>query len=156
MSGIREIWVFANHVIRSSRQLVNEKLKPLNLSSAQGNILLHLFTQGDARRQEDLVEQLDISRPAVSKALDALQKKGFIERTRDKEDRRVRRVYLTEKAWQVGPKIESIYNEVLTLAARDLSPEEIKSFIQVFQRVSENFNQTRNKEKAEEEVIHEQ
>lgn len=154
MSGIRDIWGFANNIIRSSRQLVNEKLEPLGLSSAQGNILLHLLTQKDGLRQEDLVEELDISRPAVSRALESLQKKDFIQRIRDREDRRVRRVYLTEKARSVGSEIENIYNEVLSLAAQDLSKEEIQAFIQIFKQVSESFSRAKNPSRKKGDSVH--
>jgi hypothetical protein len=69
MSEIRDIWLHANNMIRSARQIINDNLQPLNLSSAEGNILLHLLTQGQEMGQEQLVNQLDISKPAVSRPL---------------------------------------------------------------------------------------
>lgn len=150
MSGIRDIWVFANHINRSFRQLVNEKLKPLQLTSAEGNILLHLLTQSDALCQEDLVAELDITKPAVSRALVSLQNKGYVTRSKDKRDRRIRRIFLTERAKEVGPQIEEAYNEVLSLAASNLTEEEIQRFIQVFKEVSESFSQLESSKKEEE------
>ena len=88
MAEIRDIWLHAHNMIRSARQIVNENLRPLNLSSAEGNILLHLLTQCQEMRQEALVEQLDISKPAVSRALDSLERKGFVTRQPDPDDRR--------------------------------------------------------------------
>jgi DNA-binding MarR family transcriptional regulator len=142
-SGIETVWLFANNIIRSSRQLVNEELKVLNLSSAEGNILLHLLTQGDSVRQEDIVELLDISKPAVSRALDSLERKGFVQREKSQIDKRASLVFLTEKALVTGPQVETIYNKVFALAAKGLSEKEISSFATLFGRVSDNFTQAK-------------
>src|SRR5512139_2231396 len=98
MAEIRDIWLHAHNMIRSARQIINENLRPLNLSSAEGNILLHLLTQGQEVGQEQLVEQLDISKPAVSRALDSLESKGYVVRQRDPADLRARRILLSDKA----------------------------------------------------------
>ncbi len=75
MAEIQDIWLHAHNMIRSARQILNEDLRPLNLSSAEGNILLHLLLQGQEMGQEQLAEQLDISMPAVSRAIDLLELK---------------------------------------------------------------------------------
>ena len=83
MLEIRDLWLHAHNMIRSGRQMINIKLRPLGLTSAQGNVLLHLLTQGREMGQEQLVRQLDISKPAVSRVLDSLEKKGYVVRQRD-------------------------------------------------------------------------
>ena len=77
MSGIRDIWLHAHNMIRSGRQIINKNLHPLGISSAEGNILLHLLTQGHEMAQEQLVDQLDVSKPAISRALASLEEKGY-------------------------------------------------------------------------------
>jgi MarR family transcriptional regulator for hemolysin len=139
MSQIQDIWLHAHHILRSARQIINENLRPLNLSSAEGNILIHLLTQGDELGQEQLVEQLDISKPAVSRALDSLETKGFVIRKQDPDDRRAHKVRLTAKARKIGPAIEQAYNHVYVLALQGISQEEFDHFVELFDRVSENF-----------------
>lgn len=143
MTDIKGIWLFANNIIRSSRRMVNEGLNPLGLNSAEGNILLHLFTQNHGVRQEDIVEQLDISKPAVSRALESLEKKGYVSREKDSSDRRASRVLLTGKAQDIKPKVEQVYNKVYSIAAQGISEEEARFFINIFCRVSENFSGAR-------------
>ncbi len=138
--SIRDIWLHAHNMIRSARKTVNENLRPLNLSSAEGNILLHLLTQGEELRQEQLVEQLDISKPAVSRALDSLEAKGFVVRQQDVDDRRAHRVRLTEQAREIGPAVEQAYNQLYTLALQGITQEELANFVQIFRRMSENFS----------------
>lgn len=139
MAQIRDIWLHAHNMIRSARQIINQNLQPLNLSSAEGNILLHLFTQGEVIGQEQLVEQLDISKPAVSRALDSLAQKGYVTRQPDPDDRRAHRVQLTQRALEIGPAVEQAYNQVYTQALQGISPAELDAFLQLFGRMSENF-----------------
>ena len=147
MSEIRDIWLHAHNMIRSARQIINENLQPLNLSSAEGNILLHLFTQGQDMGQEQLVEQLDVSKPAVSRLLDSLETKGYVIRQPDPADKRAHRVRLTDKALEIGPAVEQSYNHVYTLAMQGISQDEFEYFVKLFSRMSENFTSKQAKKK---------
>ena len=139
MSEIRDIWLHAHNMIRSARQIINENLRPLDLSSAEGNILLHLLTQGEEMGQEQLVEQLDISKPAVSHALDSLETKGYVTRQQNPDDKRANRVRLTDKAREIGPAVEQVYNNVYQLAIQGVSRDEFDYFVKLFSRMAQNF-----------------
>jgi DNA-binding MarR family transcriptional regulator len=143
MADIRAVWLFANNILRSSRLIINEQLKPLELSSSEGNILLHLLTQDGPLPQEKIVAQLDISKPAVSRALKSLQRKGYIQRGKDPRDKRASQVQLTERAREIGPQVEQVYNNVFAIASHGVSAEEIEAAVQLFVRVSGNFLKAR-------------
>jgi MarR family transcriptional regulator for hemolysin len=145
MPQIKDIWLHAHHILRSARQIINENLGPLNLSSAEGNILIHLLTQGNDMGQEQLVEQLDISKPAVSRALDSLEMKGFVIREQDPDDRRAHKVHLTGKAHEIGADIEQVYNQIYALALQGISQEEFSEFVKLFDRIAENFARENSK-----------
>jgi MarR family transcriptional regulator for hemolysin len=149
MAEIRDIWLHAHHMIRSARQIINKNLQSLNLSSAEGNILLHLLTQGQEMGQEQLVEQLDISKPAVSRALDSLETKGFITRQPNPQDRRAHRVRLTERAREIGPAVEQSYNQLYALAIQGISAAELEEFVSLFGRIAENFERAPAKKTTE-------
>ena len=145
MSEIRDIWLHAHNMIRSGRQIINKNLQPLGISSAEGNILLHLLTQSQEMSQEQLVDQLDVSKPAISRAVAALEAKGYIARQRDPDDKRAYRIQLTHKAQEIGTAIEQAYNQVFTLAMQGISQEELDNFMKLFGRISENFAQDANR-----------
>jgi MarR family transcriptional regulator, transcriptional regulator for hemolysin len=149
MADIRDIWAHANNIIRSARQLINEDLKPMNLSSAEGNILLHLLTENQQLQQEEIVDQLDISKPAISRALKSLERKGFVKREKDPSDKRASRVLMTEKALQIGPGLVQVYNGVFSIAKEGISDRDIDGFIDLFSRVSENFSTARSKKRMQ-------
>lgn len=139
MAEIRDIWLHAHHIIRNARQRINEYLRPLGLSSAEGNILLHLWTQGQEMGQDRLVEQLDVSKPAVSRTLASLEAKGFLTRQTDPDDRRAHRVCMTDKARAIGPTLEDAYNRLYTTAMGGISKQEFDEFVRLFGRIAENF-----------------
>lgn len=149
MSNIEDVWLHAHNMIRSGRQIINNNLRPLGLSSAEGNILLHLLTQGQEMGQEQLVEQLDVSKPAISRTLNSLESKGYVTRQRDPADKRAYRVQLTDKALEIGPAVEQAYNQVYSLAMQGISEEEFNYFVDLFARMSENFSSEQADEQRE-------
>lgn len=138
-------------MIRSARQIINEGLRPLNLSSAEGNILLHLLMQNEDIGQEQLSEQLDISKPAVSRALDSLEAKGFVVRRPDPKDRRAHRIQLTGKAREMGPIVEQVYNRLYTQVMQGIAQEELNTFVSLFGRMSANFARVQPEKNPEEQ-----
>ena len=139
MAEIRDVWLHAHNMIRSGRQIINKNLRPLGLSSAEGNIMLHLLTQGQEMGQEQLVEQLDVSKPAVSRTLNSLATKGYVTRQADPDDKRAYRIRLTDKALQIGPAVEQVYNHVYKLAMQGITQDDLAYFMKLFGQISENF-----------------
>jgi len=139
MADIRDIWLHAHNMLRTARQMLNESLSPLDLSSAEGNVLLHLLTQGEGIDQEQLAAQLDISKPAISRTLDSLERKRFVVRERGLQDQRVRLVRLTEKARSFSTEVEQAYNHLYEIALVGISKQELDEFFRTFARISGNF-----------------
>ena len=143
MASIKDVWGFSHNIIRAGRQLVNDGLRPLGLTSAEGNVLLHLLSEGDAVRQEDLVERLDVSKTAISRAVDALEAKGYATREKDLSDKRASLIYLTPRAAQIATPVEEVYNRVFAVAAEGIDESSIAAFSHLFAKVSANFDRAR-------------
>lgn len=143
VSSIRDVWGLAHRIIRSSRSILTEQLSELGLGSAEANVLMQLFTEGDMIRQEDLVDQLDVSKPAVSRALDSLQEKGYVWRERDLTDKRAYLVVLTPKARDCTETIQAAYDEILKVAEQGITPGEAADFIRLFAKVADNLSSSR-------------
>lgn len=93
------------------------------LSFSQINILMRLVHHGSTSVSE-IGEQLGVTNPAASQAVDRLVGLGLIERTEDPEDRRTKRLALTQKgqaAIEQGIEARSQWIEGLTNA---LNPQE--------------------------------
>ncbi len=144
MTSIREIWGLYNSLFRVTRQVANSQLEPLGLGSAEGNVLLHLLVevpQGRSVSQEQLVEQLDISKGAISRAVDSLAQKDYVVRKRREDDKRAYRLQLTPKAMAIAPELERIYNEVYLRAIEGVEQEEMEQLFALMRRIAKNFSQ---------------
>ncbi len=145
MSNKRNIWLHAHNLLRTGRQIINSNLRPLNLTSAEGNILLHLWTQKTDMRQDQLVEQLDVSKPAISRTLNSLVKNGYITRQQDPQDKRAHLVSMTNKTIVIGPALEHAYNQVYTLALNGISPNDLELFFDLLSQISKNMTDSQDK-----------
>jgi DNA-binding MarR family transcriptional regulator len=145
MSEIMDVWLHAHNMIRSARQIITKDLRQLGLGSAEGNVLLHLLSQGPEMGQDQLVEQLDVSKPAISRTLNSLDRKGFVTRRPDPDDKRAHLIRLTEKALEIGPEVEQIYYRIYKVAVRGIPPDEFEYFVNLFSRMSKNFSHEREK-----------
>lgn len=61
---------------------------PYDLSARQAGIMLTVYLLPSTHSIKSLSEALKISKPAVCRAIDALEKLKFVKRQRDKDDKR--------------------------------------------------------------------
>ncbi len=138
-SSIKDVWTSAHRITRSARKMINKGLRPLGLSSSEGNVLLHLFVQGGNTSQEQLAQQLDVGKAAVSRAVDSLSAKGYVTKEKRTDDRRAYRLSLTENASLIGPAVEAVYNRVYLVARKGVSEDKFKEALGLLFRVAQNF-----------------
>jgi DNA-binding MarR family transcriptional regulator len=138
MLSIQHIWLDMKEILRSARQKINAELEPLNLSSAEGDILFHLLTGSNNLQQEQLADRLDIGKAAVSRAVDSLEAKGYVTRTRQHRDRRAYSIALTDKATAAGADIVGIYERLYTLVKKGISDDEFNHIESLLTRVAAN------------------
>jgi DNA-binding MarR family transcriptional regulator len=111
--------VFMQRSMRDFRKFMDET----GLSFSQINILMRLV-HGRSIGVSEIGEQLGVTNAAASQAVDRLVQLGLIERTEDPQDRRAKRLALTQKGRTLieqGIAARSQWVETLTDA---LTPEE--------------------------------
>lgn len=94
-------------VARGWRQLADEALAELRVSSSAGWCLVHLARLGPDVRQADLADQLGITQPSLVRTLDGLAAMGLIERLPHPEDKRSNRVEFTDAGRDLAARIEA-------------------------------------------------
>jgi DNA-binding MarR family transcriptional regulator len=88
------------HIFLYDRGNMLRVMEESGLSMTQCKALLELGGLGEAsepRQVSDLAEIFRVSVPSMSRAIDALVKKGLATRVEDPDDRRVRRIAITRK-----------------------------------------------------------
>ena len=127
------------------RQEIDRKLLDLDLTGQQSFILRFL-----AERQDTVVYPKDIERrfnlthPTVSGLLQRLEAKDFLTCTPDPDDRRYKRVALTERGRECQ---EEIYRHILSMEqamTAGMSAADVETLIRLLDRAAENLNVSPN------------
>ncbi|WP_010141688.1 MarR family winged helix-turn-helix transcriptional regulator [Oceanicola sp. S124] len=89
---------------RALRKCYDARARAHGLSFARMEALLVIRNQ-EGLSQTELAERLMIETPTLNRTLDGLVRDGFVERRPDDEDKRIRRVWLTESASAEADKL---------------------------------------------------
>jgi MarR family transcriptional regulator, transcriptional regulator for hemolysin len=82
---------------RAWRQVADQTLGTVGISASAAWSLVYLQRFGATARQIDLARAVGVSEPSLVRTLDRLEGDGLIERRPDAEDRRAKRLHLTDK-----------------------------------------------------------
>lgn len=93
------------YVARRLRQAVDGELWAFGLTEATWRPLAYVGHLGEGVRQKELAEALGIQGPSLVRLLDALERRGMIERREQESDRRVRGIYLTQAGRRLQQRI---------------------------------------------------
>ena len=110
-------------IARCAAQYRTEELAPLGLKACHGSYL-SVICACPGITQDQLARRIFINKSNVARQLVILEEEGFVERRACTEDKRAMRVYPTDKALEVLPRINAIlvrWEECLT---QDLSEKE--------------------------------
>jgi DNA-binding MarR family transcriptional regulator len=112
------------HLMRTSTPDFFRALSEHELTLTQVK-MLHQLDEPDAELPlSELAEMLSLSLPAVSRAIDGLQQRGYVERREDDHDRRVKRVSITAAGRRVLSRLMEIRLNMLERFAATLTDEE--------------------------------
>jgi DNA-binding MarR family transcriptional regulator len=111
------------------KQRLTTLLKQHNLTGQQYRVLWLLYEE-DGLSARDLVDRLFSDSSTIMDILDRLEEKEMVGRRPDAQDRRVQRVFLTEAAKAVLPRIRSRVDLFETTIQKHLSPGEIEALKQ--------------------------
>lgn len=100
----------------------------------------YLYAHPGASPQE-MAERIRVDRGTLTKIIKKLSEVGYIRVENDENDRRVKHLYLTEKAIPAAERIKKIHAEFYETLSQDISPEEMELTEQTLQRMADNINQ---------------
>lgn len=128
-------WISIIH--RYGKVYFEKALKPYNIGSGQFIFLLMLFKK-DGISQEAIAEQLRIDKGTTARAIKRLEKEGYVTRKVDPEDKRAYKVYTTQKAVKIQPKIKKILFGWTEILSAGFSEEEKALLLKLLKKMAEN------------------
>lgn len=121
-------------VARSWRRALDLSLAPVGLTEATWLPLLFLNRVGPVR-QGDLADYLGLDRSSVVRLVDTLAAQGLVQRTDDPDDRRARRIVLTETAAPVVLAAQAAASEVRARVLTGIAPEDLETTERVLRQI---------------------
>lgn len=119
-----------------SRSYVLEACSPLEITYSEYVLLLRLF-DCEGASQEELSRVLQTDKSAVARTLKLLEQKGFIRREKDAQDRRIKRIRLTEYGRMQHPFLMAVMNSWVNYLIDTLSPQDISCVERNFRTLAE-------------------
>src|SRR5437763_15322412 len=110
-----------------------EALGALELTLTQVKLLHHLEDQPDELTLKDAAALVHVSLPAASRMVDDLVRRGFVERNEDPDDRRMKRVRLTDSGGSVIRRLNAARLSGLEHFTVGLSPSERRALAQALE-----------------------
>ena len=109
----------------------------LPITPDQFRVLSHLW-QKDGLQQTELAVCTNRNRANVTRIIDILEREGIVERKDDANDRRIFRIYLTEKGKSIKEETAKCAEQSIQDALAGLSKAEIDTCIKVLLKVKSN------------------
>ena len=129
-----------------TRKFTEKRLKKLNMTYPQLGALMALVRKDDITQRE-LAELLETDATTAMVLCDSLEKRGWLVRSRDKTDRRVNRLILTDSGKDIYTQamklIQTGYEYVFKLTPSDELNRVLPLLEEVYQHIKETTEEDR-------------
>lgn len=135
-------------VARLFRREFDARAKEIKLTRAQWLALVRIKRQ-EGISQHELADQMEIRPITLTRILDRLAAKGWVERRPHPTDRRVRTLYLTPKAQPHTDLLRRIGQDTRQKAFAGTAPEDLQRMKELLQIVKYNLTRSEQPEQSD-------
>lgn len=133
----RILGVAQTSMVRHLNKLM--KAHKLPITPEQFSVLSHLW-QKDGLQQSELAICTNRNRANVTRIIDILEREEIVERRDDENDRRVFRIYLTDKGKALKEETAKCAFQTVTDSLQGLTGEEVEICLKVLRKVKTNLS----------------
>ena len=136
----KEIAVELNHTGCRLKQFIAAKLRnaQVPLTPEQFMLIDLLWNHGSMSQQ--LADLMKKDKNSVTQLIDAIERKGFVVRQQNTQDRRSNTIVLTEKAMELRDEAKQKGISILDEMLEGISEEELHSFLATLQKLNDNMS----------------
>lgn len=126
-------------ISHAAKKDTDNYLKKWDLTMSQAMVLEYLNNTPDTELTQRAIEQhFNLQHPTVSGILKRLEKNAYIETATSETDRRVKKIFMTEKAKQIDIRAKQRQAETEELLVKGLTTEEIETLRRLLENVLKN------------------
>ena len=130
-------WLFQDvHALMT--RAFDDRVKELGLTRSQWRVISPLLRH-EGITQTELAELVVIEKAPLGRTLDRLEQHGWITRKTDPNDRRARRVYITDKVAPVVAHIRRVIRGLFADALRGFKDPDVEALVRHLMAVKANF-----------------
>ena len=120
------------HLSNRITQYMDQQFLALDLTSTQSFILHHLVLhEGEQIYPKDIEKRFHLTHPTVSGVLQRLEAKDFVVLEPDRDDRRCKRIRLTERARQCDAAVGQAFETLERVMCSGMSDEEQQTLLRL-------------------------
>ena len=135
----KKIGYYLERTSRIVKLNFHQVFKNLDLSlTPEQWVILDMLNQTNGLSQTVIAEQSFKDAPSISRTLDTLSKKQYVERRNSKDDRRKFEIFLTPKGREIVKKVEPQVEELRGQTWKGLSDEDYTQFLRIINQVFKN------------------
>lgn len=133
------IGFLVHDVSRMRRTLFDHAMKPLGITRSQWWVLSQLSRHPrEGLLQTELARLLEVGKVSVGGLIDRLEAGGYVQRTPDKDDRRAKRVQVTDKGRAVLKQMVKVGHELNRVILDGLSVADIETAERLLSTMKDN------------------
>lgn len=128
---------------RRGRVFIDGAINEQELGGGLYSIIFFL-KNNNGSSQEEISKNMEIEKTTLTRGLGRLEEQGYIARKVDEKDRRVNRVFLTEKGFDALPKLHEYSNQWQEVLTEGFTSAERAELERLIKKMSENAQNYRN------------
>jgi DNA-binding MarR family transcriptional regulator len=128
---------------RLIRRAFDERARGIGVTRPQWQVLT-LLNRHEGTNQGSLAEMLDTEPITLCRMVDRLQEAGLVERRQDPADRRMWRLFLTDKARELLTQLKPLGLEVIAAAFDGIPQEDCDVLRRALDRIRQNLARRSN------------
>ncbi|AEB95075.1 MarR family transcriptional regulator [Metallosphaera cuprina Ar-4] len=130
-----EVLTSISRVYRAAKRELNNRLESHGFSYVDFLILMQV--RDSPKSMVYLAKEVLMTQAGITAAIDRLEEKGLVKRERDKEDRRIINVQITERGVKATEEAIQVFNELAVDLVKDLSDEDKAKLIELLDKLLE-------------------
>ena len=99
-----------SYLLRAQSAFYTQHLEPFNISYGQFPFLMALYRE-DGVNQDTIAKRLLFNKATITRAIDKLERVGYVYRTQNEYDRRSNQIFLTSKGREIESSITQLSRE---------------------------------------------
>lgn len=139
---------FVSIIHRLSHSYVYEEMGPGKIGCGEFGALMHLSRMSSKPSQEELRKALEIDKGALARTIASLEDKGFLIRSKDRDDRRIRRLELTEKGKDTADLVRKTMDRWVSSITEDIDKADLEITVTTLKKMAEKAIIVRDEERS--------